>query len=84
MSQKQPADEELEAPYGRVAPYSEHKRGDTITYVQSGVECTGTILWVCGPGEVVEGGQQHPLHYIVENQAGGWPDTVYPSEVKVS
>ena len=84
MSQKQPTDEELETLYGPVAPYSEHKRGDTITYTLSGVECIGTILWVCGPGEVVDGGQQHPLRYIVENVHGGWPDTVYPSEVKVS
>ena len=78
-------DQQLEALYGPLAPYSEHKRGDVITYEQGDAgQATGTILWVCGPGEVVEGGQSHPLRYIVENQAGGWPDTVYPSEVKVS
>lgn len=73
-------DEQLEALYGPLAPYSEHKRGD-ITYEQDGVQATGTVLWMCGPGEVVEGGQQHPLHYIVENVYGSWPDTVYSQEI---
>lgn len=73
--------QELEALYGPLAPYSEHKRGDTITYEQEGVRNTGKILWVCARGQVSESGPVLPLHYIVENTHGGWPDTVYPQEV---
>lgn len=77
-------EKDLEALYGPLAPYSEHKRGDTITYEQEGVRNTGKILWVCERGQVSEEGPVLPLHYIVENIHGGWPDTVFPQEVIVA
>ena len=71
----------LEALYGPLCRYSEHKRGDRMSYREVGVLRTGIVLWVCGPGPVVEGGAEHPLRYIVD--AGlGMPDTVYPQEVQ--
>jgi hypothetical protein len=39
--------EDLEAIYGPAAPYSEHKRGEHITYTTAeGTRGSGTIVWV--------------------------------------
>jgi hypothetical protein len=39
--------EDLEATYGPAAPFSEHKRGDIITYTTAeGLQSSGTIIWV--------------------------------------
>ena len=42
--------EQLEATYGPTAPYSEHKRGEHITYTTAeGLRSSGMIVWVQGP-----------------------------------
>jgi len=81
--QEQEHHQDLEALYGPLAPYSEHRPGDSITYEQEGVRCTGTVLWVCPRGPVSEGGPELRVHYIVEKDQGGWPDTVYPHEIVI-
>lgn len=49
------SNEELEAIYGPSASFSEHKRGDHITYTSAeGESKSGIILWVCAPSEIGE------------------------------
>lgn len=75
---------ELEALYGPAAPYSDHKRGERVAYTDSETEgrCTGTILWVCAPGQVIAGGRHHPVRYIVlRDESPSFADTVYPGEI---
>lgn len=76
-------EQDLEALYGRQAPYSEHKIGDSISYVQEGKSSTGRIIWVCARGQVSEDGPVLPLRYIVETAPGDWPATVYPQEIVI-
>jgi len=73
--------DDLEDLYGPASKWSEHQRGDTITYrdLETGYTKTGTIIWVCAPGQV--GGHDIDLHYVVELSGGGWPDMVFPSMV---
>jgi len=73
--------DDLEDIYGPAAKWSEHQRGDTITYrdIETGHTKTGTIIWVCAPGEL--GGREIGITYVVEPQGGGWPDMVFPADV---
>lgn len=44
------SNEDLEEVYGPLAPYSEHKRGDHITYTTAeGLRSSGVIIWVQAP-----------------------------------
>jgi hypothetical protein len=65
--------------YGPAAPYSEHKRGETIHYRLPGEagNYTGVIIWC------VEATEQAPMHYLVErNEPGGLGlDIVFPAYV---
>ncbi len=55
--------------------------GETITFHDAELgQLTGTILWVCAPGDV--GGHEMPVRSIVEPSSGGFPECVYHSEVK--
>lgn len=75
-------EQELEDIYGPAAPYSEHKRGQHITYRDAlGNVQAGTILWVCAAGTV--GGRALPLQYIVvrDNAGDSFPDAVMPGDV---
>jgi hypothetical protein len=69
--------EEMEDLFGPAAPYSEHKRGETITYRLPGEagEYVGVIIWC------VEAIEQVGLHYIVERAGAGdsFPDIVFPA-----
>jgi hypothetical protein len=72
-------DAELEQTYGPMAPHSEHKRGERITYRlagESGVY-TGVIVWVC------EATQQVGMCYIVVRDGAGdsIPDVVFPASI---
>jgi hypothetical protein len=73
---------ELEAIYGPAAAFSEHKRGDMITYLEDGIEHAGEIPWVCAPGNIT--GTDLPTRYIVEREDGGFPAIVWPSDVLMS
>lgn len=73
---------ELEEIYGPAAAFSEHKRGDTITYLEDGIEHTGEILWVCAPGNIA--GTDLPTRYIVERENGSFPAIVWPGDVLMS
>ncbi len=74
----------LEDLYGPLARFSEHKRGDMITYrdIETGLVKTGTILWVCSPARI--GDRDVGLTYMVEPPGGGWPACVFPSDVVLS
>jgi hypothetical protein len=75
---------ELEELYGQAFAYSDHKQGERLAYTASetGARCTGTILWVCAPGQVVAGGRHHPVRYIVlRDGQGGFPDVVEQNEI---
>lgn len=42
--------EDLEKTYGPAAPFSEHQRGEHITYTTAeGLRSSGTIIWVQAP-----------------------------------
>jgi hypothetical protein len=70
----------LEALYGPEAPYSDHKRGERITFIEARETYTGEIIWVCAPAEIA--GRPLPIRYIVEtDQQGGFPLFVWPSDV---
>jgi hypothetical protein len=75
-------EEELEATYGPAAPFSEHQRGQHITYTSAeGLPGAGVIEWVCAAGMV--GNQHMGVRYIViQDQPGGFGlDIVWPSDV---
>ena len=72
---------QLEALFGPAAPYSDHKRNETIRFRENGVVKTGRIIWVCRPGTTVQG-KHHPVTYVVDCDAG-FPSMVYPSDVVV-
>jgi hypothetical protein len=75
---------ELEELYGQAFAYSDHKINERLAYTESetGMRCTGTILWVCAPGQVVAGGRRHPIRYIVlRDDREGFPDIVEQNEV---
>lgn len=60
--------DELEDIYGPLFTFSEHKRGDTITFRDPATqeEHTSIILWVQAPGQRIEGGRHHPVKYIMD------------------
>jgi hypothetical protein len=73
---------DLEGLYGPQYKYSDHKRGDHITFRDAGRTTTGLILWVVGPGPVSKGGTPLPVHYIVEADIdASWPLTVFPGDI---
>lgn len=57
---------DLEDLYGPLSRYSDHKRGEHITFRDGGNTITGEILWICAPGPVSEGGPARPAHYAVQ------------------
>ncbi|HLG65557.1 MAG TPA: hypothetical protein VKY19_26770 [Ktedonosporobacter sp.] len=72
--------DELEDLYGPAAPYSDHRRGEHVTFTEEGQTYTGEILWVCAPSEIA--GRKMPVRYVVEaDQRGGFPFIVWPSDI---
>lgn len=78
------SNEDLEAIYGPAAPYSEHKRGDYITYTSAdGERKSGTILWVCAPTEIGE--VKLGLRYLIApDEPTAFVDVALPGDVITS
>src|SRR6266566_7908018 len=73
-------DEQLEDLYGPLAPFSDFKKGDHITYTSEGRTCTGVVLWVATATRIA--GRDIPVQYIVEcDQHDGFPDTDWQSDI---
>ena len=73
-------DEQFEDLYGPLAPFSDFKKGERITYRASGQARTGTIVWVATATRIA--GRDIPVQYIVEcDQHGGFPDSVWQSDI---
>src|SRR5437588_6919187 len=73
-------EEQFEDLYGPLAPFSDFKKGDHITYRAEGQTCTGTILWVATATRIA--GRDVPVQYIVEcDQQSGFPDVVYLGDI---
>ena len=73
-------DEQFEDLYGPLAPFSDFKKGEHITYRAGGQTRTGTIVWVATATRVA--GRDIPVQYIVEcDQHSGFPDTVWQSDI---
>lgn len=72
---------DLEDLYGPQYRYSDHKRGDHISYRDYTGLHQGVIRWVCPPGPAFEGGQSLPAHYMVEATHTNWPETVFVGEL---
>ncbi len=80
MQEQTPTFEEMEETWGPAASFSEHQRGDHITYTQEDQVYTGTIIWVCAHGDIA--GRHVPLMYVVErDDRGGFPDMVLPGDI---
>ncbi len=78
-------DEELELTYGPAAQFSEHKRGESITYRTANGQgiTSGTIIWVCAAGMV--GDRHMALHYVVApDEPTGFIDVAFPDDVVVT
>ncbi len=69
--------ENLEALYGTLAPYSEHKQGDHITYTTAeGTRGSGVIIWVQAPFQDIG------IKYVVApDTPGEFLDFVLPSDI---
>jgi hypothetical protein len=76
-------DEYYKQVFGPAARYSEHQRGERVTYRIPGEEgeYVGVILWVVEASEIVE--RLHGVRYIVIRDGAGdsFPDIVFPSYV---
>jgi hypothetical protein len=71
------SNEDLEAAYGPAAPYSEHKRGDHITYTSAeGLRSSGVIIWVQARFRDI------PLKYVIgPDTPGEFLDFALPSDI---
>lgn len=71
------SNEDLEATYGPLAPYSEHKRGDHITYTTAeGLNSSGVIVWVQAPFESIG------VRYVVAPEVPtGFVDFIVPGDI---
>jgi hypothetical protein len=71
------SNENLVATYGPSAPYSEHKRGDHITYTTAeGLPGAGVIIWVQAPFESIG------IKYVAAPDVPiGFVDFVVPGDV---
>ncbi len=75
---------EVHPDYGPSATYSEHKRGDLISYWQQNEWdsdrkiYSGEILWVMAPTA-----ERGVLYVVAPSTPTGWVDHVYPSDVVV-
>ncbi len=68
------------AVWGPASAYSDHKTGETIRFMEGGIEKTGKIIHVMAPGETV-GGIAHGVRYVVEVNQKGFPSIVAPGDV---
>ncbi len=77
-------DQDVESTYGPAAPFSEHKRGEHITYTSAeGLPGAGDIVWVCAAGMV--GNQHMGVRYIVApDPPTGFVDIVWPADIRSS
>ncbi len=68
---------DLEATYGPAAPFSEHKRGDRVRYLDvSGKERSGRIEWVQAATNAI------PLKYIIApDKEGTFLDFCLPGDI---
>ncbi len=68
---------DLEKTYGPAAPYSEHKRGDHITYTTAeGTQASGVIEWVQAPVENIG-----VKYIVILDEPSGFLDFVVPADV---
>jgi hypothetical protein len=75
-------DEQFEDLYGSLAPFSDFKRGEHITYRAGGQTRTGKILWVATATRIAS--RDIPVQYIVEcDQHSGIPDSIWQSDIIV-
>ncbi len=69
--------EDLAKTYGPSAPFSEHKRGEHISYTSAeGLRSSGTIVWVQAPFQSIG------VRYVVApDDPNGFVDFVAPGDV---
>jgi hypothetical protein len=68
--------EDLAKTYEPAAPYSEHKRGDHITYTTAeGLRGSGTIIWVQAATPEIQ------MKYVIAPDDGGFLDFALPGDV---
>jgi len=73
-------EQELEATYGPAAPFSEHKRGERITWRSGGSTHTGVIQWVAAAGMIATTYVEQ--RYIVAPEPPtGFVDIVFPGDI---
>ena len=69
--------DDLRATYGKEAPFSEHKRGEHISYTSAeGLCSSGVIVWVQAPFQSIG------VRYVVApDDPNGFVDFVVPGDV---
>lgn len=69
--------EQMEALYGKPAPYSDHKPGETIKWfdLEFKQERRASIIWV----SAADPARELPVRYIVDTP--GFPAIVYSGEI---
>lgn len=68
--------------FGPGYAFSDHKRGDTISYRVEDYTEAGEILWIA-PGGKLSNEQDLPPHYWVAPERGGFPRMVLFGDVVV-
>ncbi len=68
--------------WGTAAAHAEHRIHDTISYSLHGQMHTGTILWICEPGDVR--GVSQPTYYVVQpDSCVGGPELIRPANIVI-
>jgi hypothetical protein len=71
---------EVHPDFGPLYPYSDHKRGDHVSYRVDGVKEQGEIIWVSA-AHALPSGKDMPPHYWIVRDGGGFPDPVLFSDI---
>jgi len=74
--------EQMIALFGPEAPFSEHKKGESVKFFdsESGTEQTGLITWVSA-AHADRNGKNVPVTYVIWIEGALFPCFVNPSDV---
>jgi hypothetical protein len=72
---------QMEALFGKLYPYADHRIGDMVRFNLRGQPVTGEITWITGPGDSPSGKHHVPITYIVAVEDELLPAFVYQSEL---
>lgn len=74
-------DGQMTALFGPLAPYSDHKRGETISFMLRGSRVSGEVTWITAAGPSPTGQHHSPVTYVCYVEGELMPTLVYQTEV---